>query len=162
MDWLKPLYDILGSQYPRASIVVAATIGAIVFGGGWWLIGKQYEKSEMAIPPTTSPTQTVLTPSQERLLEVIAKHQRDFGVNKLVVGRKTGLLHFDDDNTRGDDVNLLRDVFGSENAANGAQFEELVESMPSEYLRLLSETRWDSPFVVNVTETGMSYLRDLR
>jgi len=162
MEWLKSLYEFLGSQYPRASIVGAATIGAIIFGGGWWLIGKQYEKAKAAataITATPPPMQTVLMPAQERLLDVIAKHQREFAANKLVVGRRTGLLYFDDDKTRGAGVNLLRDVFGSEDAANGPRFEELMESMPPEYLRLLPEMRWDSPFVVTVTEGGIRYLQ---
>lgn len=169
MEWLKSLYEFLGSEYPRASIVVAATIGAIVFGGGWWLIGKQYEKAKAAattatteataIAATPPPMQTVLMPAQVHLLDVIAKHQREFAANKLVVGRRTGLLHFDGNNTRGAGVNLLRDVFGSEDAANGPRFEELMESMPSEYLRLFPEMRWDNPFVVTVTEGGIRYLQ---
>ncbi len=169
MELLKSLYEFLGSEYPRASIVAAATIGAIVFGGAWWLIGKQYEKAKVAataattgttaIAATPPPIQTVLIPAQERLLDVIAKHQREFAASKLVVGRKTGRLHFDDNDTRGGDVNLLREVFGSEDATNGSRFEELMESMPPEYLRLLPEMRWDSPFVVTVTEAGIRYLQ---
>ncbi len=163
MEWLKSLYEFLGSQYPRAAIVAMATIGAIVFGGGWWLIGKQYEKAKAAaataIAATQPPMQTILMPAQERLLDVIAKHQREFAANKLVIGRRTGVLHFDDDKTRGVSVNLLHDVFGSEDAANGPRFEQLMESMPPEYLRLLPEMRWDSPFVVTVTEGGIRYLQ---
>jgi hypothetical protein len=47
-EFLKALYEQLGSDYPRSSVVVAAMIGAIVFGGSWWLIGKQYEKEVKA------------------------------------------------------------------------------------------------------------------
>jgi hypothetical protein len=46
MDLLKTLYEVLGSSYPRLSILVAAVLGALIFGGSWWLIGKQYEKEQ--------------------------------------------------------------------------------------------------------------------
>ena len=43
-DLIKALYEQVGSPYPRASTLVAALIGALMFGGSWWLIGKQYDK----------------------------------------------------------------------------------------------------------------------
>lgn len=49
MDWYKNLYEVAGAPYPRLSIAVAAVVGAIVFGGGWWLIGRQYAK-DGAVP----------------------------------------------------------------------------------------------------------------
>jgi len=169
MEWLKSLYEFSGSQYPRLSLLVAATIGAVVFGGGWWLLGKQYEKAKLAasapaaVLPAASasalPAQAILSPAQERLLELVASHQRQFAARKLVIGRKTGVLHFDDDQPRSAGVSLLRDLFGSDDSTNAPHFEQLVESMPPEYLRLLPEMRWDSPFVVSVTEAGMKYLQ---
>jgi hypothetical protein len=46
MDLLKTLYEVLGSSYPRLSVLAAAAVGALIFGGSWWLIGKQYEKEQ--------------------------------------------------------------------------------------------------------------------
>jgi len=43
-ELLKTLYEVLGASYPKGSVAVAAVIGAFLFGGGWWLLGKQYEK----------------------------------------------------------------------------------------------------------------------
>lgn len=101
----------------------------------------------------------VMSPVQERLLEILAKHQRQFAASKLVVGRKDGKLHFDDDPSKAADLSVVADLYGSETPARQAEFERLVESMPPEYLRLIPEARWDSPFVVSVTEKGMTHLR---
>ena len=140
-------------------------IGAFIFGGAWWLLGKQYEKAKTS---TSSPSmdQTpeglsapILSPPQERLLELIASYQKRFAATKLVVGREDGVLHFDDDPNRGTDISLVRDLYGQNDTASATRFEALVESMPPEYLRLLPEMRWDSPFVVAVTDTGQAYLR---
>ena len=35
-----------------------------------------------------------------------------------------------------------------------------MESMPIDYLRVFPEMRWDSPFVVGVTEAGSNYIRN--
>src|SRR5260370_14576900 len=49
MKWLLMLYANLGAPYPRMTTVAAALIGAIAFGGAWWLIGKEYEKQLAAV-----------------------------------------------------------------------------------------------------------------
>ena len=48
---------------------------------------------------------------------------------------------------------------GGEDVARASQFEKLLESMPPEYIRFYSESRFDNPFVISVTESGMRYLR---
>jgi hypothetical protein len=100
-----------------------------------------------------------LLPQQERLLALLASYQRQFGANKLIISRADGSLHFDGDPERGSDISLVRDLFGSIDTHNGGRFEQLVENMPSEYVRLLGETRLDNPLVISVTEAGNSYLR---
>ena len=75
MDWYKNLYEVFGASYPRLSIAVAAVVGAIVFGAGWWLIGKQYTK-DRALPRVqaeaadSAPVQRTLTPNQSTQLQV--------------------------------------------------------------------------------------------
>ena len=54
MELLKTLYEVLGSSYPRLSIGVAAIVGALFFGGSWWLIGKRYEADQQMTAPAIS------------------------------------------------------------------------------------------------------------
>lgn len=49
MEWPKLIYDAIGVRYPVASLIAASALGAFLFGGGWWLIGKQWQKEH---PPT--------------------------------------------------------------------------------------------------------------
>jgi len=110
------------------------------------------------IPQGTTNLKALL-PAQGRLLELVAHYQRQFAASKLVVLRETGKLVFDDQPARGDEVNLIRDLYGSVDALDAARFVALVESMPAVYLQLLPETRWDNPFVLTITEAGSEYLR---
>lgn len=66
MEWLKLLYENIGAKNPIASLILAGAIGAILFAGCWWLLGKQYEndrgKQNVSTPPTvvlTGPASTV-------------------------------------------------------------------------------------------------------
>lgn len=116
-------------------------------------------------PPAPSSSQAarpLLMPQQERLLELLVGYQKRFGASKLIVSRTDGRLHFDDDPGRGADVSLIRDLFGTVNPHNVGRFEELVQGMPSEYVRLIAEARWDNPLVLNVTEAGVAYLAGRR
>ncbi len=174
MNWLKTLYEVLGSQYPRLSIIISALIGAMIFGAGWWLIGKEYEKEqrEAALSGASSPGLSVsvpntqqgptLSPVQERLLELLAEYQKKFATGKLVIIRKNGALHFDNDPDKGAEISLVRDLYGSDESGNAIRFEQLMESMPGEYVRFWGEARLDNPFVVSVTDAGMKYLRSQR
>jgi hypothetical protein len=103
-----------------------------------------------------------LSPMQERLLQIVADRLRTSGASKLVVGRRDGALHFDDDPARGKGLSLITDLWGISASSRGAEFEQLVESMPSEYFRLLPETRYDNPFVIMITNEGIYYLRERR
>jgi len=110
--------------------------------------------------PTQVERRVILAPVQERLLELLVKYQRQFATHKLVVSRVNGGLHFDGEPEKGADINLIQELYGEgDEAARAAQFEELMESMPTEYVRFYGETRLDNPFVVSVTEPGMAYLR---
>jgi hypothetical protein len=44
MDWLKAIYNVVGAPYPMLTQVMAFLVGAVVFGGAWWLIGYEYRK----------------------------------------------------------------------------------------------------------------------
>lgn len=50
MEWSKLLYETVGPRYPTLSLIGAILLGAILFGGAWWLMGKQYERDHPAAP----------------------------------------------------------------------------------------------------------------
>jgi len=100
----------------------------------------------------------VLLPQQQRLLELVAQYQKQFAASRLIVSRSDGMLHFDDDPKRGEGVSLGKDLFGQVTSHNAGRFEELVQSIPPEYLKLINEARWDDPFVLSLTEAGAEYL----
>ncbi len=103
----------------------------------------------------------ILSPGQERLLELLAKYQKMFAANKLVVSRRKGTLHFDGKPEKGKGISLLHDLYGVDESdeSRASEFEKLMESIPLDYLRLYGEARLDNPFVVSVTNKGMKYLR---
>ena len=116
-------------------------------------------------PPTASSSHAgrpVLLPQQERVLELLAGYQKRFGASKLIVSKTDGSLTFDDDPSRGAHISLIRDLFGDVNPRNVGRFEELAQGMPSEYVRLIAEARWDDPLVLRVTEAGVEYLAGRR
>jgi hypothetical protein len=61
MDWLKTIYEAIGTPHPRASLLAATVLGAIIFGSGWWFIGKAVEKERLNPRPTTTTPVTAPT-----------------------------------------------------------------------------------------------------
>jgi len=112
----------------------------------------------IAKPPSTP----ALLPQQRRLLELLAKYQHQFGASKLIIARADGGLFFDGDRARGAGVSLIRDLFGMVDERNAGRLEELMQSMPPQFVRLIAEARFDNPFVVSVTAEGISYLESRR
>ena len=141
---------------------VFVMLGLIIGAIGAFMV---YYGQDMVRRPPEQPHATLerptLAPEQERMLELLAKYQKLFAVNKLVVSRKMGTLFFDKEPEKAKDISLIRDLYGvgGEDVARSSQFEKLLESMPPEYIRFYSEARFDNPFVVSVTESGMKYLR---
>lgn len=105
------------------------------------------------------PKLPALSPLQERLLELLVQYQKRFAATKLVISRRTGRPHFDNEPQKAAGASLMRDLYGSEDPQRASEFEKLMESMPPEYIRLLGEARLDNPFVASVTGEGMRYLR---
>src|SRR6266496_4522258 len=54
MGTLDTLYEIVGNRFPLISQIVACAIGAIVFGFGWYSIGRHFrnEQARIANLPT--------------------------------------------------------------------------------------------------------------
>ena len=140
-------------------------LGIVVAGAGVFLT--YYGQALLGDKPTAqSPTlsERLLSPSQERLLALLFRYQRDFAVSKLIVGRD-GQLFFDDVERRNSvKINFLTELYGSKENDNSklADFISLMESLPTEYVRILPEARWDNPFVASVTPAGVKYLRDYK
>lgn len=115
-------------------------------------------------PPTQISTlsERLLTPSQERLLGLLFRYQRDYALSKLIVGRE-GQLFFDDEERRKTvKVNFLTELYGSKENDHSrlSDFISLMESLPTEYVRFHPEARFDNPFVVSVIPEGVKYLRE--
>ena len=61
IQWLKAIYEVFGSPYPRVSLVVVAILGALGASALWVFAAKQVEKdhaaaAKSASPPTSAPT----------------------------------------------------------------------------------------------------------
>lgn len=112
--------------------------------------------------PAASIPEPELSPEQEQLLQILSKYQDRFAATKLVIGRDDGLLYFDNDSSKSRNISIISDLDGPNKPQTPSEFEALMVSMPPEYVRLIPETRFDSPFVVSVTERGKSYLQEHR
>lgn len=105
----------------------------------------------------------VLSPKAEKLLSLIQKYQNQFALNKLIISRETGELFFDEETMRKENkINLIVDLYGinSKFESKSEDFENTMLSIPPVYLRVLPEMRFDSPYVVMITQEGIQYLRD--
>ena len=119
--------------------------------------GNYYGTDATGMP--NNPKALLLAPQQYRLLSFIHGYQKKYGATKLVIARD-GKLQFIEPGQRAiSGINLATELMGNSNEAVLArEFEILIEAMPDQYLHKFQETRWGSPFVVTVTETGVSYL----
>src|ERR1700687_2302119 len=54
-QWLLPLYKWVGVAHPKVSLVVMFLIGGLIFGGMWYLTGREYREQhpESAFHPGT-------------------------------------------------------------------------------------------------------------
>ena len=135
--------------------IVLGVIGAIFGSLTLLTIGEWIQPSKVIAKAVAGP---VMTPAQQRLLAMIAKYQGQYAANKLVIGRE-GTLTFDGQPDKGKNVNLVVELYGMNDPMEQKNFTDLMESVPPEYLRFFPEMRWDSPFVVSVTDRGTDYLR---
>ena len=147
---------------------VFVLMGVFLIGSGSFLVyyGQDLVRRRDTSPVISSaftPVRPILTPPQEKLLTLLWRYQRDFAARKLIVSRD-GALHVDEPERKNFEVNLLPELYNAKEAdeSRAREFETLMEQLPPEYLRQLPEARWDSPFVVNVTEAGVQYLRGQR
>jgi len=144
---------------------VFIVLGLILIGiGGFLTYYGQDMLGRTGQPSAVVEVSPALSPRQERLLELIAAYQRQFAAEKLIISRRNGSLHFDSDPERGKDISVLKDLFGksAKPEERSVEFQNLMESLPPEYVRFFAETRLDSPFVVAVTPRGLEALHSHR
>jgi hypothetical protein len=143
-------------------LVIAAAVFVLVVAAVSWIFSissatppaaPKQPTTVMEVPPLA---QITLSPAQEHLLSILVGYMRQFSANKLVIGRESGVLVFDDQD-RGHGISLIQDLFGVTDVVSQTRFADLMESMPSEYVTFLPEMRWDSPFVVRITDAGLKY-----
>lgn len=136
--------------------LVVASVGAFLTYYGQSLLGEK--------PPAQSSTlsERLLTPSQERLLALLFRTQRDFAATKLIIGRDARVYFDDPERRKSLKINFLSELFGSkdDDQSRLSDFVSLMESLPTEYVRFLPEARMDNPFVVSITPGGVKYLRE--
>ena len=102
----------------------------------------------------------VLTPPQEQLLALVATISDEYATNGLVVSRKDGRLYFDGDPKKGEDVSLIRDLFGTVDTLKQREFVELIESLHLSFYALFLRCDGTAHLWVAITELGSRYLRD--
>lgn len=138
-------------------------LGLLIIGAGGFLT--YYGQALLGEkPPAQSSTlsERLLTPAQERLLTLLFRFQRDFAETKLIIGRDARLYFDDPERRKSVKINFLSELFGNKDGDQSrlSDFVSLMETMPTEYVRFHPEARMDNPFVVSVTSDGVKYLRE--
>ena len=136
-------------------------LGVLTMAIGSFLVYYGQDLVRHPQPVAMEAPEIALSPPQERLLGLLADYQRQFAATKLVVDRRRGVLHFDDEPEKGKGISLIADLYGAgQEEARASEFERLMESLPPRYARFYGESRLDNPFVVTVTSEGTKYLRN--
>lgn len=105
--------------------------------------------------------QIILSTQEEKLLSILYKYQKDFGLDKMIVGRD-GTLYFNDKtNTEKHGINIIGDLYNinKDYSVKESEFEKLMLSIPDTYLKTIPEMFACNPFVVRVTRSGIAYLK---
>lgn len=128
-------------------------VGILVFVLGLsfqleYSVGSNKGKSEVADSASTTSLQG-LTVEQLILLREIWTYQKTNNLSKVVIDREGFVL--DDAKGEKTKINLAVKALG-EDRGYPLRFEQLMVSMPAQFLRLIPETRFDSPYVVSVPE----------
>ena len=105
----------------------------------------------------------LLTPPQVKLLWQLYEIQSKTGASKLVISSTDGAIFWDNEKLREQyKINVIGDFYSVDKEFNSksGEFENLIHSIPLEYLKHIPEMRLDSPYVVSVTDEGIKYLRE--
>ena len=95
---------------------------------------------------------------QYQLLKAIYNYQIRHPNNKVIV-TKEGYI-FDDLKKKLMSDNLIRQILSKEpDKASMQDFESLISSIPSRFMRLIPENRLSSPYVIVITNQGVEKLK---
>lgn len=101
----------------------------------------------------------ILDEAQIRLLKNIYNFQVKTPDNKVILARD-GFI-FDDQARKPTSINLVRQVLNKEpDEQSLRELDELILSIPNEFMKLIPEMRWDSPYVIVVTSEGVKKLQE--
>ena len=146
-----------GLKFLVTGLILGAFSGFFIYYGQHLL---RQETRTTTLPPIPPVEQfETIEPQQEKLLRLIHKYQVQFRARKLIIGRY-GSLHFDEPERKEVNINIAEELFGSvgDTPARALEFEVIMGRLPTEYLRMIPESRWDNPFVVTLTDAGRQYL----
>lgn len=72
-QWLLPLYKWIGAGYPKATLLAFFILGGLLFGGMWYLTGREYQESLKKNPPAGIADNSNIVPKQEEWSVEISK-----------------------------------------------------------------------------------------
>lgn len=155
-------------QAPKTFIKVVAgsiILSFIVLGVGFkiyyskQLADRDSEISTLKSKLALGVSDVELNPQQERLLELIDKYQKQFAVDKLLIG-PWGELYLDDINRKSAHINIANELLGGEDPfKNGKQLRDIIFKMPQEFLNKFPEPTISGGVAVTITDSGRKYLK---
>ncbi len=113
MDWAKLIYEVVGPKYPIASQIIVTLLGALIFGGGWWLIGKHSAKSDashvsansITLPVASGPKDEIINAPSDAL-EMLSPDDLKIRVKNGFDGKATNGLILEFINDRPDPIGV--------------------------------------------------------
>ncbi len=157
------MFELIASHFNKILAILRSLEGWIIVvisvyaGFSAYHLLHQSEIRELQLKSerlTATSADEQLSDKQFKLLGEIAKLQARHKENKAIIG-KDGEV-YDDEQRKLLGVNVIKFVFETDTPRiYQTKFEDLVMSIPSRYMYVIPEARFDSPFVLRVTEQGL-------
>jgi len=135
--------------------IVAGGIGTFFILYGQGIISSNYSSVKI-------PSEHTLSPQAEKLLTIIYEKQKEFGLNKLIISKEGKLFGADKSSAEKYNVNVIGELFNikSNYISHQKEFENIFLTIPEDFLMRIPEVRLGSPYVVRVTDAGISYIKN--
>lgn len=146
----------------RWTSILLGVLTALSVGGAYYFERQLQREKDKKIAELEALQPRELSEQQERLLDILYTHLTRFQARKLVIGRGGRLYAAEPGHETVVGINLAEQLLSTAGdlPTRGQEFEALMESMPPAYVRMLSETRLDSPFVVTLTDAGIAKAKE--